>query len=82
MPSKSLRDAYALRSGMHEFQITALYLIKEHPKVEKGEKILVLVHFSGRRREERAHRGGGENRRLNRVVRIVPSLENSMNEVH
>jgi len=60
----------------------ALYLFKEHPEVEKGEKILVLVHFSESRPEERAHRGGGENRRLNPAVRIVPSLENSLNEVH
>jgi hypothetical protein len=37
--------------------ITALYLIKEHPEVEKGEKILVLVHFSGSRPEERPQRG-------------------------
>jgi hypothetical protein len=40
-----------------EFPITALYLFKEHPEVEKGEKILVLVHFSESRPEERPHRG-------------------------
>jgi len=33
------------------------YLFKEHPEGKKGEKILVLVHFSKSHLEECAHRG-------------------------
>ncbi len=84
------------------------YLLKEHREGEKGEKILVLVHFSESRPEERGHRGeertGDQGLLLGRsdsvssrlalegcsgfvfwngpVVRIVPSLENSLNEAH
>jgi hypothetical protein len=42
---KNLNPPEKLQAG-REFPITALYLFKEHPEVEKGEKILVLVHFS------------------------------------
>jgi hypothetical protein len=39
-----------------EIPAIAPYLFKEHREREKGEKILVLVHFSRSHPEERAHR--------------------------
>jgi hypothetical protein len=51
-------------------------------KGKREEKSWLLEHFSESRPEERAHAGGGENRRLNPAIRGVPSLENPLNEVH
>jgi hypothetical protein len=62
--------------------MTALYLFKEHPEVEKGEKILGTSTFFWKAPGGMCLQRGGENRRLNPLDRIVPSLENSSNEVH
>jgi hypothetical protein len=53
---KNLNPPRKVQAG-REFSITAPYLFKEHPEVEKGGKILVLVHFSESHLEECAHRG-------------------------
>ena len=43
--------------GSGKSRATAPYLLKEHPEGKKGEKILVLVHFSESRPDEGTHRG-------------------------
>ena len=52
---KNLNPPGKVQAG-REFSITAPYLFKEHSEGKKGEKILVLVHFSGSPPEEWAHR--------------------------
>jgi len=41
--------------AVREVSITAPYLFKEHSEGKKGEKILVLAHFSGSHPGELAH---------------------------